>query len=104
MGEFGIDHTSGLEPFRPVLSVIKMEQRKFQHIGGLAHPLVKFGTANHEQFLGAQADNIMPRPIAIAMPHSEIDVLSGEVDVMHCCGNPQIDIGVHLGKPAKAVD
>src|SRR4051812_33958438 len=37
--EFGINHAGGLEPFRPVLSVIKMQQRKFQHVGRLAHPL-----------------------------------------------------------------
>ena len=103
VGEFGIDHASGLEPFRPVLSVIKMQQRKFQHIGRLAHPLVKFRTADREQLLGAQADNIMPCPVAIAMPHGKIDVLPSEVDVMHGCGNPEIDVRMHLCKPAKAV-
>ena len=58
-------------------------------------------TAN--KILGAEADHVKPRPIAITMPHSKIDILSCEVDVMHCCGNPEINVGVRLGKPAKAI-
>ena len=37
------------------------------------------------------------------MPHSKIDVLPREVDVMQGGGDPQIDVGVRLGKAAETV-
>ena len=54
--ELGIEHTSGLEPIRPVLSVVEMQQWKLQHVGRLAdaiRPRKQLGTADREQLLGA---------------------------------------------------
>ena len=84
-----------------------MQQRKFQHIrrlGQAVAPRKKLGTANREQLLGAQAGNVESRPIAVAVPDGEIDVLTREVDVMQRRRNPQVDIRVRLREPAEAVD
>jgi len=37
------------------------------------------------------------------MANGDIDVLARKIDVMHDRGNPQVDCGVRLGKPAEPV-
>jgi len=43
-------------------------------------------------------------PVTVAVADSEIDVFLREVDVMHRCRNPQIDLGMGVGETTKAVD
>src|SRR5262249_41307005 len=82
----GSRHTGGLKPFRPILSIVEMQQRELQHIPRLAQAVAsrkEFGTADRKQLLGTKAPNVEPSPIAVTMPNRKIDFLSGEVYVMH---------------------
>ena len=38
------------------------------------------------------------------MPDRDVDFLANEIDMMHGRGDPQIDAGMGLGKPAEPVD
>ena len=83
-----------LQPLRPVLAVVEMQQRKFQHVRRLGEPIApgeQLGAADREQLLGAQARDIEAGPVAVAVAHGEIDVLAREVDVMQRRRDPQID-------------
>jgi len=61
----------------------------------------QLGTADRKKLLGSKADSVEPAPIAVAVPDRNIDLFRTEVDMMHRCGNPQIDAGMGLGKPAE---
>src|SRR4051812_48187194 len=100
MQELDIGNASDLEPRRPVFSIIEMQQRKPRHVRKLRHSTVlreELWAAHDEQLLRAQASNLKSRPIPIAVTHGDIDVLSGEVDMMEAGGNPEIDLRMHLG-------
>ena len=38
------------------------------------------------------------------MPDRNVDLFTNEVDMMHRCGDPQIDAGMGFGKPAEPID
>ena len=44
-----------------------------------------------------------PGPVAVAVPHREVDFLAREVDVMQRRGHAQIDAGMRLGKVTEPV-
>src|SRR5262249_36037628 len=100
----GSRHTGGLKPFRPILSIVEMQQGELQDIGQLAQAVTsrkEFGTADRKQLLGAHPHDVEPRPIAVAMPDRQIYFLSGEVDRMHRRWDPKIGVGMGLGKSSK---
>ncbi len=107
MRKLGVGDAGRFEPLRPVLPIIEVQQRKFEHVRRLADALSsseQLGAANRKQLLGAQAGDVQPGPTAIPVPYGKIDVLPGEVDVMQGGGDAQVDAGMRLGKPAKSVD
>ena len=66
-------------------------------------PRNKLGAANRKKLLGAKAHGVKPGPIAVAMTNRKINVLAGEVDVMHRRGHAEIDVGMGLGKPTEPI-
>ena len=81
-----------------------MQQREFQQVRRFLDAIAsgnKLGGANRKKLLRAKPHDIEPGPIAMAVSHRQVDFLTREVDVMHRCRYPQIDVGVSLGKPAE---
>src|SRR5258705_145520 len=71
-----------------------MQQRRFQQVRRFGDAVTsghQLGTADRKKLLGAKADSVEPAPIAVAVPDRNIDLFPNEVDMMHRCGNPQID-------------
>ena len=80
-----------------------MQQRRFQQVRRFCKavtPRHQFGTADRKELLGAKPNGVEPAPIAVTVPHRNIDFLPHEIDVMHGRGDPQIDAGMSLGKSA----
>ena len=99
--QIGTVDAGRVEPPPPVLAPIEMQEGKFQDVArlmqaGLFHQL---GAAHRKQLLAAQALDVQPGPVAVAVPHRQIDLLACKVDMMHGGGNPQVDVGMRLGKP-----
>ena len=74
-----------------------MNERKLEHVRWLGQAVAarkQLWTAHRKQLFGAQTHDVEARPIAIAMPHGEIDVLAREVYVMQRRRHAQIDARV----------
>src|SRR5258706_7452952 len=83
-----------------------MQQRRFQQVRRFRDAITpghQLGAANRKKLLGAKADSVEAAPIAVAVPDRNVDLFPNEVDMMHRCGNPQIDAGMGLGKPAEPI-
>ena len=84
-----------------------MQQRKFQQVRRLGETVTtghQFGAADRKKLLGAQTDSVESAPIAVAVSDRDVDILTGKVDMMHRCGDPQIDTRMRLGKAPQAID
>ena len=78
--------------------------QQVRRLGDAVTPGHQLGTADREKLLGAKADGVEPAPIAVAVPDRNVDLLPDEIDMMHRRGDPQIDAGMGLAKPAEPID
>jgi hypothetical protein len=69
----------------------------------LAEPAARqqFWAADGKELLAAELHGVGPRPVAVAMTHRHVDVFACKVDMMHRCGDPQVNAGMRFGKVAE---
>src|SRR5262249_27448876 len=99
-----IADAGGFEPSPPGLPVAETQQRKLQYVRGRGDAVASRhepGAANRKKLLGAEAHDVEPGPIAVAVTNRKVDVVTHEVDVMRRGGTPEIDFPMALGKPAE---
>src|SRR5262249_61874662 len=81
-----------------------MHQRKFQRVGWLAESVTschEIWATDSEQMLRRQLRNVEPGPIAVAMANGDVDVFASKIDMVHSCGDSEINPRVSFGKPRK---
>ena len=105
MRDVGCLEPRRLQPLRPVSAAIQVEQRKPEDIGRLSQAATRqqFRTAYGKKLLCTQPDTFQSRPIPLAVADGQVDVLSGEVDVMQGRRNAQVDARMRFGEVAEAV-
>jgi len=104
--QLGVVDAGQVQPLRPILARIEMQQRNLQQVRPLrlaAVPSKQSRAADREELLIGQADGVQPHPTTVAVANREIDILFREVDVMHRCRNPEVDFAMALGESAQAM-
>lgn len=99
MGDAGV-----LEPCRPRLAVVEVQQRKLEHVRRPRELCRELGTAHRKQVFGAEPGDVQARPMALTVADRNIDVFAGEIDVMHRRRDPKVDPGMGLDEPPEPVD
>src|SRR5215472_9581137 len=101
-------HPGKSEPPLPSLALIlEPYEWPFQHVGGPLQAIAageQLRAADRKNLLRAKPRRLETRPIAITVPHRNVDVLVGKVYGMHCRRNPQIDAGMCRGKASQAMN
>ena len=69
-----------------------------------AAALQQLRTADGKELFGAEAGDVKPRLVAVAVANGKIDVLAREVDMLQRGADPEIDLWVDLGKTAQTMD
>src|SRR5262249_61523687 len=96
-----------VEPLAPAFPVADMQERESPEICWRAQRLAaveQLRTVHRKQLLRAQARDVQTGGRSVTVANGEIDVLAREVDVMHGCAHPEIDLGLSLGEATEPVD
>jgi len=74
--------------------ILEPQQRPFESVGRPSQAIVaskQLRAADCADLFRAQPRHIETWPIAIAVSHRDIDIVAGEIDVVHRRLNPQVD-------------
>ena len=106
-GHFEIGNAGSIKPLRPGLPIVEMQQWKFQQVRRFYNAVTpggELGAADWKKLLGTEADGVESIPIAGPVPDRNVDIVTGKVDMMHGCRDPQIDGRMCLGKATQPIN
>ena len=83
----------------------KAQQREFQQVRRFGDASGdELRAANRKKPLGIEPHDIKSRPVAVAMPDGDIDILACKIHVLRRCRDPEVDVRMLFGKSAEPVD